>query len=106
MTARVRARELGIPLGRFRPGKYNAITDVDGVTVGHSTIISGDGKLKVGQGPVRTGVTAVVPAHGNIFMDRLAGGGFVLNGAGEVAGLTPTPGVLGCGVPCASAVAA
>src|SRR6478609_3077642 len=85
---RVRARELGIPLGRFKTGKYNAITDVEGVLVGHSTIIRGSGPLKVGQGPVRTGVTAILPNESNIFMDRLTGGAFVLNGAGEVSGLT------------------
>jgi D-aminopeptidase len=86
---RVRARELGLPLGRFRPGKHNAITDVEGVLVGHSTIIRGAaGPLKPGEGPVRTGVTAILPNRGNIFMDRMVGGGFVLNGAGEVSGLT------------------
>ncbi len=86
---RVRARELGLPLGRFKPGRYNAITDVEGVLVGHSTIISGaGGPLKVGEGPVRTGVTAILPNLGNIFMERLVGGGFVLNGAGEVSGMT------------------
>ena len=88
MTKRVRARELGLPLGRFRPGKFNAITDVEGVHVGHSTIIRGEGKLHAGKGPVRTGVTAILPNESNIFMDRLAGGAFVLNGAGEVSGLT------------------
>lgn len=86
---RARARELDLPLGRFRTGRHNAITDVEGVLVGHSTIIRGDaGPLVVGQGPVRTGVTAIIPSGGNIFMDRLAGGAFVLNGAGEVSGLT------------------
>lgn len=85
---RVRARELGISLGRFRPGKFNAITDVEGVLVGHSTIIQGEGPLVVGAGPVRTGVTAIMPNQANIFMERLAGGAFVLNGAGEVSGLT------------------
>ncbi|MBX5480384.1 MAG: P1 family peptidase [Myxococcaceae bacterium] len=85
---RVRARELGLPLGRFRPGKYNAITDVDGVLVGHSTIIRGSGPLRPGHGPVRTGVTAILPNRGNIFMERMMGGGFVLNGAGEVSGMT------------------
>lgn len=85
---RVRARELGLPLGRFKPGKHNAITDVEGVLVGHSTVIQGSGKLNVGKGPARTGVTAIMPNEGNIFMDRLAGGAFVLNGAGEVSGLT------------------
>ncbi|MFO0597405.1 MAG: P1 family peptidase [Myxococcaceae bacterium] len=88
-SKRVRARELDLPLGRFRPGKYNAITDVEGVLVGHSTIIDGPpGPLVPGKGPVRTGVTAIIPNDGNIFMDRLAGGAFVLNGAGEVSGLT------------------
>src|SRR6266852_1033304 len=85
---RVRARELGLPLGRFKPGKYNAITDVEGVLVGHSTIIRGSGPLRPGQGPVRTGVTAIMPDTGNIFSERMTGGGFVLNGAGEVSGLT------------------
>jgi D-aminopeptidase len=85
---RVRARELGLPLGRFKPGRYNAITDVEGVLVGHSTIIRGQGPLRPGEGPVRTGVTAILPNLGNIFMERLVGGGFVLNGAGEVSGLT------------------
>src|SRR6476659_3205768 len=85
---RVRARELGVPLGRFKTGKYNAITDVEGVLVGHSTIIRGSGQLKPGHGPVRTGVTAILPNQGNIFMERLVGGGFVLNGAGEVSGMT------------------
>ena len=54
-------RELGIPLGRFKPGKWNAITDVEGVLVGHSTIIRGAaGPLRHGRGPVRTGVTAIL----------------------------------------------
>jgi len=85
---RVRARALDLPLGRFRPGRFNAITDVAGVRVGHTTLIEGDGPLRPGKGPVRTGVTAIVPGAGNIFMERLHGGGFVLNGAGEVSGLT------------------
>lgn len=85
---RVRARDLDLPLGRFKPGRHNAITDVEGVLVGHSTIIRGEGTLLPGQGPVRTGVTAIMPNEANIFMERLAGGAFVLNGAGEVAGLT------------------
>jgi D-aminopeptidase len=85
---RRRARDLGLPLGRFKPGKFNAITDVDGVLVGHSTIMRGKGRLKPGQGPVRTGVTAILPSRSNIFMERLSGGAFVLNGAGEVSGLT------------------
>lgn len=85
--SRYRARELGVPLGRFRPGKWNAITDVAGVKVGHSTIIRGAGPLRRGKGPVRTGVTAILPNE-NIFEQRAVGGGFVLNGAGEVSGMT------------------
>jgi D-aminopeptidase len=85
---RVRARDLGISLGRYKPGKWNAITDVAGVRVGHSTLIRGSGALKVGKGPVRTGVTAILPNTTNIFAERVVGGGFVLNGAGEVSGMT------------------
>jgi D-aminopeptidase len=85
---RFRARELGVNLGRFRPGKWNAITDVAGVLVGHSTIIRGAGPLRRGKGPVRTGVTAILPNEQNVFEQRLIGGGFVLNGAGEVSGMT------------------
>jgi D-aminopeptidase len=90
-SVRYRARDLGIPLGRYKPGRYNAITDVKGIAVGHSTIIRGAGALKRGKGPVRTGVTAILPTTGeagNIFENRVTGGGFVLNGAGEVSGLT------------------
>jgi D-aminopeptidase len=85
---RRRARELGVPLGSYKPGRLNAITDVAGVLVGHSTIIRGAGPLKRGEGPVRTGVTAILPSAGNVFLERCVGGGFVLNGAGEVSGLT------------------
>jgi len=88
MESRPRARELGIPLGRFRPGKWNAITDVAGVRVGHSTIVRGSGPLKPGKGPVRTGVTCILPGRANVFADRVVGGGFVLNGAGEMSGMT------------------
>jgi D-aminopeptidase len=90
-SVRYRARDLGIPLGRYKPGRYNAITDVKGIAVGHSTIIRGAGALKRGKGPVRTGVTAILPTTGeagNVFENRVTGGGFVLNGAGEVSGLT------------------
>lgn len=87
-TARPRVRDLGLTLGQYKPGKWNAITDVQGVRVGHSTIIKGSGPLKVGKGPIRTGVTAILPHAGNVFFDRAVGGGFVLNGAGEVSGLT------------------
>lgn len=86
MSERRRYRELGLTLGRVKPGPLNAITDVPGVRVGHCTLRSGDGLLEVGRGPVRTGVTAVVPAH-DVFDNRVVGGGFILNGAGELSGL-------------------
>jgi D-aminopeptidase len=86
---RSRARELGIRLGRYKPGRWNAITDVAGVKVGHSTILRGAaGPLDVGKGPVRTGVTAIIPNPANVFQERFVGGGFILNGAGEVSGMT------------------
>jgi D-aminopeptidase len=85
---RCRARDLGISLGRFKTGRWNAITDVAGVRVGHSTVIRGAGPLRVGKGPVRTGVTAILPNTTNVFQERVVGGGFVLNGAGEVSGMT------------------
>src|SRR3954453_10390733 len=84
---RARLRDLGFSIGRFPVGAANAITDVAGVRVGHTTLIIGEGPLDVGKGPVRTGVTAIVPRQ-NIFEHRVLAGGFVLNGAGEVSGLT------------------
>ncbi len=79
---------MGLAPGHYPPGPNNAITDVKGVQVGHSTIITGSGRLKRGKGPVRTGVTVILPNEGNIFNERVIGGSFVLNGAGEVSGLT------------------
>jgi D-aminopeptidase len=81
-----RARDLGVPFDG-KPGTYNAITDVKGVEVGHTTLISGSGKLKVGEGPVRTGVTAVLP-RGKDSLDPVFGGWFTLNGNGEMTGTT------------------
>jgi L-aminopeptidase/D-esterase-like protein len=83
---RPRARALGVPFDGT-PGPLDAITDVAGVTVGHATIISGRGKLVVGQGPVRTGVTAVFP-RGAANGDPVFGGWFTLNGNGEMTGTT------------------
>ncbi|AKT37813.1 P1 family peptidase [Chondromyces crocatus] len=83
-----RLRELGVSIGRFPVGQHNAITDVDGVRVNHVTLVEGSGKLVPGVGPVRTGVTAVMPAHGDPFLDRVFAASYVLNGAGEVTGLS------------------
>ncbi len=81
-----RARDLGVPFDGT-PGPYNAITDVKGVEVGHTTLISGSGKLIVGEGPVRTGVTAVLP-RGRDANDSVFGAWFTLNGNGEMTGTT------------------
>jgi len=81
-----RARDLGVPFDGT-PGAYNAITDVHGVEVGHTTLISGSGKLKVGEGPVRTGVTAILP-RGKESLDPVFGAWFTLNGNGEMTGTT------------------
>ncbi|HXG10174.1 MAG TPA: P1 family peptidase [Gemmataceae bacterium] len=85
-AAKPRARDLGIPLDGT-PGPLNAITDVKGVEVGHVTLISGEGKLQVGVGPVRTGVTAVLP-RGKDAADPVFAGWFSLNGNGEMTGTT------------------
>jgi D-aminopeptidase len=81
-----RARDLGVPFDGT-PGPFNAITDVKGVEVGHTTLISGSGKLKVGEGPVRTGVTAVLP-RGQDSLDAVFGAWFTMNGNGEMTGTT------------------
>ena len=82
---RPRARDLGVPFDGT-PGPLNAITDVAGVTVGHTTLISGDGKLEAGKGPVRTGVTAILP-RGRKY-DPVFAGWHSLNGNGEMTGTT------------------
>lgn len=81
-----RARDLGIPF-EGTPGRLNAITDVEGVEVGHRTLISGEGTLKVGVGPVRTGVTAIFP-RGKGSTDPVFAGWFTENGNGEMTGTT------------------
>src|ERR1700754_32850 len=84
---RPRARDLGIPLDGT-PGPLNAITDVKGVEVGQTTIISGEGKLQVGNGPVRTGVTAILPRGKLTSNDPVFAGWYSLNGNGEMTGTT------------------
>jgi D-aminopeptidase len=81
----VRARDLGIPFDGT-PGHFNAITDVAGVEVGYTTLISGEGKLEVGKGPVRTGVTAIIPRGHDSLNDPVYAGVFSLNGNGEMTG--------------------
>jgi len=81
----VRARDLGIPF-EGTPGRFNAITDVPGIEVGYTTLISGEGKLEVGKGPVRTGVTAILPRGHASLNDPVYAGFFSLNGNGEMTG--------------------
>lgn len=78
--ARLRLRELGIEIGIFRTGPHNAITDVDGVRVGHVTLIEGDA--------VRTGVTAILPHAGNLFREKVPAAIYVGNGFGKLVGVT------------------
>ncbi len=82
-----RARDLGIPFDGT-PGPFNAITDVAGVTVGHTTLISGSGKLQTGKGPVRTGVTAVLPRGADSLSNPVFAAWFTQNGNGEMTGTT------------------
>ncbi len=84
-ASRPRLRELGISLGRIAPGRWNAITDVPGVRIGHVTLVHGEGPLVVGQGPVRTGVTVVVPRD-EIEQEPVFAAHHVLNGNGEMTG--------------------
>src|SRR5690349_1415737 len=77
----MRARALGFAPGRLPPGPLNAITDVDGVTVGHLTLRRDDPR------PVRTGVTVIVPGRASPYAERPMAGSWVLNGAGELTGL-------------------
>jgi L-aminopeptidase/D-esterase-like protein len=85
--AKPRARDLGVPFDGA-PGPFNAITDVSGVTVGHTTLISGEGKRDIGNGPVRTGVTAVLPRGIDSMMNPVFAGWWSLNGNGEMTGTT------------------
>lgn len=83
----MRARDLGIAVGTLPTGPLNAITDVAGVRVGHTTLISGDGPLVVGEGPIRTGVTVILPHDGDPGGAPVFAGSHTLNGNGEMTGL-------------------
>jgi D-aminopeptidase len=86
-STKPRARDLGVPFDGT-PGPLNAITDVAGVTVGETTLISGEGNLQIGKGPVRTGVTAVLPRGVKSMSDPVSAGWFTENGNGEMTGTT------------------
>ena len=85
--SRPRARDIGIDIGVLRPGRWNAITDALGVMVGHVTLVEGEGRLVPGRGPVRTGVTVILPHGGNLFREKAPAAAYVLNGFGKSIGL-------------------
>lgn len=82
----MRARDLGIVIGQLPCGQYNAITDVAGVRVGHQTIVHGEGALSPGRGPVRTGVTVILPHTGNLFREKVPAAVHTINGFGKAFG--------------------
>ncbi len=86
-ASRCRARQLGVIIGDLPTGPNNAITDVAGVRVGHCSVWKGEGKLQLGQGPVRTGITAILPASDDLFINKVQAGVHVINGFGKSIGL-------------------
>lgn len=87
MTARPRARETGLVIGTLPCGPHNAITDVGEVRVGHVSLVAGEGPLVPGKGPVRTGVTAILPHPGNIYRERVTAAVHIFNGFAKATGL-------------------
>jgi len=87
INGRLRARGYGIEIGEMETGRFNAITDVGGVGVGHVTLIRGDGPLKVGEGPVRSGVTAIVPHKGNPYEEKVTAAVDIFHAMGKSTGL-------------------
>ena len=85
-SERPRATDLGLKIGLLPHGAHNAITDVPRVSVGHVTLIDGEGILEIGHGPVRTGVTVILPHDGNIFQEKVTAAVYVLNGFGKSVG--------------------
>ena len=79
-------RELGVVIGELQPGASNTILDIVGVQVGHCTLVSGEGALLPGQGPVRTGVTVILPHSGNLFQEKVRAAVHTINGFGKVVG--------------------
>ena len=87
-NSRPRSADLGIHIGHLCHGPQNSITDVEGVHVGHSTIITGEGRLIPGEGPIRTGVTVVLPHTNNLYRQKIPAACHVLNGFGKSIGLS------------------
>ncbi len=87
-TQRCRARELGLDFGPLPTGLHNAITDVPGMRVGHCTLISGEGKSELGRGPLRTGITAILPSSpADLITNKMQAATHVINGFGKSVGL-------------------
>jgi D-aminopeptidase len=86
MMERPRIRDLGISVGGLPTGTHNGISDVDGVRVGHRTLVSGEGPLRPGHGPVRTGVTVILPHGDNLFRQKVRAAVHTINGFGKVHG--------------------
>lgn len=84
---RPRARDLSIVIGSLAPGLTNSISDVPETLVGHTTLVEGQGALRPGVGPVRTGVTVILPHGGNVFREKVVGAVHVINAFGKSAGL-------------------
>ena len=84
---RPRVREIGIQIGQLPTGTRNTMTDVPDVKVGHVTLISGEGKLNPGKGPIRTGVTAILPHSGNLFREKVTATAHIINAFGKSIGL-------------------
>ncbi len=84
---RPRAREIGIQIGNLPTGELNGIIDVPGVKVGHVTRIAGEGSLSPGNGPIRTGVTAILPHDSNIFREKVTATAHIINAFGKSIGL-------------------
>ena len=85
-NGRPRANDLGLQLGLLPRGEHNSITDVEGVTVGHTTLIEGSGPLRIGEGPVRTGVTVIMPHQRSLFRRKVTAAVHVVNGFGKAVG--------------------
>ncbi len=83
----MRVRACGVTIGAMESGRWNALTDVPGVRVGHCTVAFGDGALVPGHGPARTGVTAILPHMGNIFREKAPAANHIINGFGKSIGL-------------------
>jgi len=86
MPSRPRAREVGLTVGELASGPHSAITDVAGVRVGHTTLIDGEGPLRPGHGPIRTGVTVILPHGDNLFRQKVPAAVHTINGFGKACG--------------------